>query len=77
MFGMLCILFFLPLQKSSLTTEKKKNVLLIITLSGIAYGIIMEFVQKYWVPNRSFEIWDIAADSTGCLLAWFWCWKRS
>ncbi|MDB5210059.1 MAG: VanZ family protein, partial [Sediminibacterium sp.] len=34
------------------------------------YGTIMEFVQKYWIPNRSFEIADILADSTGSLLAY-------
>ena len=30
---------------------------------------MMEFVQKYWIPNRSFELGDIVADSAGCLLA--------
>lgn len=40
-----------------------------ITGIGIGYGIAMEFVQKYWVINRSFEKMDILADSVGCLLA--------
>lgn len=34
------------------------------------YGIAMEFVQKYWVPNRSFDITDIIADGVGCCLAY-------
>lgn len=34
---------------------------------AIAYGIIMEFVQKYWIPFRSFDIGDIAADAIGSI----------
>jgi len=45
-------------------------------LGGIVYGTIMEFVQKYWIPNRSFEILDIAADSVGCLLAYLYSRRR-
>jgi len=32
------------------------------------YGIVMEFVQKFFIPNRSFDIGDIAADGAGCIL---------
>jgi len=32
------------------------------------YGIVMEFVQKFFIPNRSFDIGDIAADGVGCIL---------
>jgi len=30
------------------------------------YGIVMEFVQKYFIPNRSFDLKDILADGLGC-----------
>ena len=33
----------------------------------ILYGILIEFVQLYLVPFRSFEIVDILADSLGAL----------
>ena len=49
---------------------------LFICLMGVLYGVIMEFVQKYWVPNRSFEIMDIAADALGCVLAYVYAGKR-
>ena len=39
-----------------------------ITMLGIAYGIGMEFVQKYLVANRSFDIMDIVSDAAGCLI---------
>ncbi len=29
------------------------------------FGIAMEFVQKYFIPNRDFDIYDIAADIVG------------
>jgi hypothetical protein len=29
----------------------------------------MEFVQKYWVINRSFDEMDMVADAIGCFLA--------
>jgi len=38
-----------------------------LALAGIAYGTLMEFVQLYFIANRSFEVWDIAADSLGCI----------
>jgi VanZ family protein len=45
-----------------------KKIFIWIGLIGIAYGIGIEFVQKYFIPNRSFELGDIAADTTGCVL---------
>lgn len=39
--------------------------LFIITLISIVIGVIMEFVQKNYVPNRSFDIGDIWADLAG------------
>ena len=26
----------------------------------------MEFIQKYFIPNRSFDVGDIVADGVGC-----------
>jgi hypothetical protein len=45
-----------------------RKIFIRIGLIGIAYGIGMEFVQKYFIPNRSFELGDIAADATGSVL---------
>ena len=46
----------------------KKNA--ILTQTGIfailviacLYGVATEFIQKYFIPNRDFDIYDIAAD---------------
>jgi hypothetical protein len=32
----------------------------------LVYGIGMEFIQHYLVPNRSFDWGDIIADAVGC-----------
>lgn len=41
---------------------------LIVVLGTIAYGVAMEFVQRDFVANRSFDIMDILADALGALL---------
>ncbi len=61
----LCFLFMLPLKNSSL----KNNWYLLITFLFIGYGIAIEFIQKEYVTNRSFDIQDIFADTVGCIIA--------
>jgi VanZ family protein len=34
------------------------------------YGVMMEFVQKYFIPNRSFDVGDIVADLVGSLIGY-------
>lgn len=33
------------------------------------YGILLEFVQWAFFPNRFFEVWDLIANATGTLVA--------
>ncbi|MGC4037993.1 MAG: VanZ family protein [Chitinophagaceae bacterium] len=40
-----------------------------IALGGCVYGIAMEFVQKYFIPNRSFDTGDMIADAIGSIIA--------
>ncbi|HEX8277199.1 MAG TPA: VanZ family protein [Segetibacter sp.] len=42
-----------------------------VALYVILYGIVMEFVQKYLVPNRSFDVIDIVFDSLGSIAGLF------
>ena len=37
-----------------------------IAIYFFVYGIAMEIVQKYFIPNRSFDLKDILADGLGC-----------
>lgn len=59
---------------SKFMSESKQNDLprwfLVICLISSAFGITMEFVQKYLVSNRSFETEDIIADIVGSVMGW-------
>ncbi|HEX7755761.1 MAG TPA: VanZ family protein [Niabella sp.] len=44
---------------------------IVVSILALAYGIAMEFVQKYWVPHRSFDVTDMVADGVGCLIGLF------
>ena len=75
-FTTLCLLFSFPLKKKLANVAKIKQWFWIISLTGICYGIAIEFIQKNWIPNRSFELLDIVADSVGCLLALLISYKK-
>jgi VanZ family protein len=38
-----------------------------ITFIACLYGSAMEVIQKYFIPNRDFDIYDIAADVAGAI----------
>lgn len=48
---------------------KWRNIIVMLTLFSIALGIGLEFLQKYYIPNRSFDIFDMCADAAGAVLA--------
>ena len=68
MFGILMLLWSYPFFKTNIASVYP---FIIIAACVILYGIIMEFVQKFFAFDRSFDLFDILADSVGCLLA-FW-----
>jgi VanZ family protein len=75
LFAILAFLFMKPYVNSSLP---KQNVLQTIFKIGLyisIWGLITELIQKYFVPNRSFDLWDWVADSAGALLAFIICKK--
>lgn len=56
---------YLPLQPDK---ERRLLPFLFFAIGWLAYAAGMEFVQKYFVPNRSFDVGDIIADGVGCLI---------
>lgn len=70
MFGILVFLFCWGIQRK-LDGQKLKKTFLIIAFAGAIYGIAMEYVQQYLIPNRSFDTGDIIADIIGCLAGWW------
>lgn len=66
LFGTLTFLFSFPLLKNNLIHIRTY---LFIAVAALVYGILMEYVQKYFVANRDFDFDDMVADGVGCFLA--------
>jgi VanZ family protein len=76
LFFTLCSLFAIPVKYRTSTKQAGIVWLAIVCLIGIGYGVAIEFVQKWWIPNRSFEALDIVADATGAVAAFGYCYMR-
>lgn len=74
LFGMLCFLWcrHIKLQTRAINQSRWTVVILI---AAIANGVLMEFIQKNYIPFRSFDAWDIVADIIGVFLG-FWMSKK-
>ena len=53
-----------------------KKTFITITILSILYGVAMEVVQHYFIPMRSFDVWDMFADSVGAVAGYFISIKR-
>lgn len=76
MFSLLVFFFALAFKNKAL---QHSWVLPLIAALALSYGIAMEYVQKYYVANRSFDVTDILADGAGCIIGWWfsrWLFKR-
>lgn len=63
--GLFAILIFLFCSAFNFKLPKK---LWMILAAAIVYGFLVEVVQKLWVPNRSFDMYDVLADTAGSIL---------
>jgi hypothetical protein len=64
------ILWCFPLKKTTLDSPSKIFWALFISFIGICYGIAIEYIQKYYIVGRSFDLFDIVADSIGCIIGY-------
>jgi VanZ family protein len=55
----------------SMDVVNAKKTFIIITVLSIVYGIIMEIIQHYFIPFRSFDFGDMIADSIGAIAGYF------
>jgi VanZ family protein len=76
LFAIMVFLFCWSFRKKNFSLNKLKRVFYLIFFLVVAYGISMEFVQKYYVPNRGFELGDIVADTIGAGLGLFYSVRR-
>ena len=70
LFAMLVILWSLPLRSRVGDQGKLSRMHLGITLAYILYGVAIEFIQRDFIPHRSFDVFDIVADAVGCVVGW-------
>lgn len=68
LFGILILLTFLPILKSAFSEKTKKQYLYVIALSAVAWGLLTEVIQHYFIAGRTFDLWDWVADSAGILV---------
>ena len=74
LFGVLVFLFIYPVYKKMILPLHVKKIWAIkIAIAAVIWGITTEFIQKFFIPDRSFDIYDLAADTTGILVAYNWC----
>jgi uncharacterized membrane protein len=74
LFGMLVFLFIYPIYKKMiLPLQVKRNWAIKIAIAAVLWGLTTEFIQKFFIPDRSFDIYDLVADSAGILAAYNWC----
>ncbi len=75
LFGILTFLWMMPFVKSNINNKSKIKVILKIAFAVSIWGLTTEFIQKFFIPFRAFDLWDWAADSVGVLMAWLY-WRR-
>lgn len=71
LFFILVVLFSKQILKSSLTSDRKLQAIVGFTIFAILFGLLTEFIQDKYIPRRTFDWWDWAADSFGALVALF------
>jgi VanZ family protein len=74
--GLFAVLIFL--WRSSFN-YKISNYNLILFFTALLYGFMVEVIQLYFISNRSFDLYDVAADMTGSvlgLLIWLRTYKK-
>jgi VanZ family protein len=77
--GMFCIMAVLlcwGIYKKKQSPEKLKYNFVAMGALCLIYGIAMEFVQRYLIPNRSFDMGDIIADGLGAAAGVLYSVKR-
>jgi|SRR6516225_3795277 VanZ family protein len=73
LFGGFVLLWCFYYSSKSLSIKKQLRVFFFIFLISSCYGIAMEYVQKYFIPMRDFDVADILADLMGAGLAYGIC----
>ena len=69
LFGGIVLLWAFSLYFRRNEKTKWQQIIVALTLFSVGLGIGLEFLQRYYIPNRSFDGNDIIADSAGAVVA--------
>ena len=75
-FAVMGLLFMLPIALSSFDRKMKFHYFIRIAISVSIWGLMTEFIQRFWIPGRSFDLLDWAGDSLGALVAFIFCYTK-
>jgi VanZ family protein len=50
----------------------KRQLFLRLLIIMLFYGLGVEIIQGLYIPNRSFDLWDLAFDMTGAVAGVLW-----
>jgi VanZ family protein len=73
LFGGFVLLWGIYYESKKLPQKKLLRLFFIVFIIACLYGTGMEYVQKYFIPMRDFDTWDIIADLVGAGLAYGIC----
>ena len=76
LFAVMVVLWCLPFLHRIQVRSRLHNLFIWIAITFIGYGIIIEFVQENFIPNRTFGIDDMVADALGCGLGFLFAKKQ-
>ncbi len=76
LFALLVLLLCWPFYKSSFNKAECLQYFIKIAIAASIWGLTIEFIQKYFVAGREFDLLDWAADSLGALIAFWFCRKK-
>lgn len=74
--GLFAVLIFL--WRSSFNWDINSYNLLLL-FAAVLYGFLVEVVQLNWIPNRSFDMYDVLSDASGSivgLLVWLGAYRK-
>ena len=70
LFAAFVVIWAWGLKRRKTDLSRLPYLILLLAIISAAYGTGMEYVQKYWVPNRSFDGGDIIADMAGAFIGY-------
>ena len=73
MFRVLTFSFIYPVTKLTLNQKVKRKTALKIAIGACLWGLTTEFIQKFLISERSFDLLDWAADSLGVIIVYIFC----